>query len=56
VVVVCHNGWSLVGWVCCTRWTDLATHAISGVHGPQNGSEESEAGRVDPPLAAAVLD
>jgi len=54
--VVCHSGWSLVGWVCCTGWTDSPTYINPGIHGPQNGSSESGADGVDPPLAAAALD
>jgi len=54
--VVCHSNWSLVGWVCCTGWTDPTIHITPRIHGPQVGSSESTTGGVDPPLAAATLD
>jgi len=53
--MVCHSGWSLVGWVCCTGWIDPTTHVAPGIHGPQSGFRESGAGGVDPTPAAATL-
>jgi len=54
--VVCHSGWILVGWFCCTGWTDPTTHISPGICGPQSEPSESGAGGVDPPYAAATLD
>jgi len=38
----CHSGWSLVGWVSCTGWTDPTTHITLAVHGPQSGFRSSD--------------